>query len=92
MLEKALKRKKKPGKKRKMDDDMISDEELAQDLEGWLEAGSSCILELLIDPLTRHLVREMYYLLTLGRSAFCLSNPALRRHRVAWAVIRRRTF
>jgi hypothetical protein len=37
ILEKALKRKKKPGKRKKRDDDTISDEELAHGLEGWLQ-------------------------------------------------------
>lgn len=37
MLEKALRGKRKPGRKGKKDDDEISDEELARELEGWVE-------------------------------------------------------
>jgi hypothetical protein len=39
MLEKALARKKKPGKRKKKDEDEISDEELSRSLGGWLEVN-----------------------------------------------------
>lgn len=37
ILQKALARKKKSGKRKRKDPDEISDEELAEDLGGWLE-------------------------------------------------------
>lgn len=46
MLEKAQAKKKRPGKRKKKDEDEISDEELAGSLEGWLEvSSSSCSIE-----------------------------------------------
>ena len=44
LLAKAIARKKKPGKRRKKHEDELSDEELANELEGWLEVGSTTIL------------------------------------------------
>ena len=39
MLERALALKRKPGKRRKKDDEEVPDEELATNLEGWLEVS-----------------------------------------------------
>lgn len=41
MLGNALARKSKPGMRRKRDDDEMSDEELARELEGWVEVRFS---------------------------------------------------
>ncbi|ORY30527.1 SNF2 family N-terminal domain-domain-containing protein [Naematelia encephala] len=43
ILERALALKKRPGKRRKLAEGEISDEELAQDMEGWLEC-KTCVL------------------------------------------------
>ncbi|KAK8858701.1 hypothetical protein IAR55_002930 [Kwoniella newhampshirensis] len=43
LLERALARKKKGNRKRKKDEDRISDEELAESLEGWLECNK-CVV------------------------------------------------
>ncbi|WWD18597.1 hypothetical protein CI109_103050 [Kwoniella shandongensis] len=43
LLERALARKRKGGKKRKREDGVISDEELAESLEGWLEC-TKCVV------------------------------------------------
>jgi len=68
MLERTLKRKRKSGKKRKKNDDEVTDEELARDLEGWMEVRRLRLLESFSTDVC--LVREMCRRLALGWHAF----------------------
>lgn len=76
MLEKATKRKLKSGKRKKQDDDEISDGEQAHLLLGWLEVRVESFLRKPRKLTARILVREMCHIVALGRSKQVFQTPS----------------